>query len=245
MTDTLKDDILELEELVSIAAEKAPISDPAVLAIRAAYKAVKSEFAGVVDPEKEAVRKLGGLYVVGTERHESSRIDNQLRGRSGRQGDPGASRFFLSLDDKTLRTCGVWGGGGIDHRQPWPTADHDQHHEAQRPSPAPSSPSLRPRRFACVPANSPPQNPTHPRTTPGTFGADRLKGIMDSFRVSDDMPLEAKMVTDAIDKVQGKVEEYYSEIREQVFTFDEVLSTQRDNIYSRRGTLLDATDDDM
>ena len=68
---------------------------------------MRGEFNAVVDPEKEAVRKLGGLYVVGTERHESARIDNQLRGRAGRQGDPGASRFFLSLDDKTLRTFGA------------------------------------------------------------------------------------------------------------------------------------------
>lgn len=173
--------LVELEELVSIAAEKAPIADPVVLALRKAYGAVRGEFNAVVDPEKEAVRKLGGLYVVGTERHESARIDNQLRGRAGRQGDPGASRFFLSLDDKTLRT----------------------------------------------------------------FGADRMKTIMDSFRVSEDIPLEAKMVSDAIDKVQNKVEEFYSEIRSQVFTFDEVLATQRDNIYSRRAEVLAASDEEM
>jgi len=116
--------------------------------------------------------------VVGTERHESARIDGQLRGRAGRQGDPGASRFFLSLEDPMLRT----------------------------------------------------------------FGADRMKGVLDAFRVSEDTPLEAKMVGEAVDKVQAKVEAYYAGIRSQVFTFDEVLDAQRNALYARRAAMLGADD---
>ena len=97
------EEALELEEVVSIAAEKAPINDAAVLAIRAAYKQVKDEFASALAPEKAEVRRLGGLYVVGTERHESRRIDRQLRGRCSRQGDPGRSKFFISLEDDLMR----------------------------------------------------------------------------------------------------------------------------------------------
>jgi hypothetical protein len=69
-----------------------------------------SEYKAVTDQEKADVVGLGGLHVVGTERHESRRIDNQLRGRSGRQGDPGSTRFFLSLEDPLFR-WGRWGGG--------------------------------------------------------------------------------------------------------------------------------------
>jgi len=170
--------LLELEELVAIASERAPIRDQGVLALRKAFEAAKKEFAEALGPEKEQVRKLGGLYVVGTERHESRRIDSQLRGRAGRQGDPGASRFFLSLEDKMLRT----------------------------------------------------------------FGADRLGKMMETFRVSEDTPLEAKRVSEAIDKVQTRVEEYYSGIRSQVFTFDEVLATQRFSYYKRRAEILEADD---
>lgn len=175
--ELLKDGALaqvDLEEFVAVASEKATLSDPAVLAIRQAFQLVKAEFAAVLKEEKEEVRKLGGLYVIGTERHESRRIDSQLRGRAGRQGDPGASRFFLSLDDRMLRL----------------------------------------------------------------FGADRMKTVMDSFRVSEDTPLENKMVVDAIDKVQRGTEEYYAGIRDQVFQFDDVLATQRDSLYDRRSALL-------
>ena len=172
------DDVLELEEIVSIASEKAPINDAAVLTIRDAYNKIKSEFSTALAQEKQMVRRLGGLYVLGTERHESQRIDDQLRGRAGRQGDPGASRFFLSLEDNILRT----------------------------------------------------------------FGADRMRSVMDAFRVSEDVPLEATMVTEAIDKVQRRVEEYYFDIREQVFTFDDVLTTQRNSIYRRRNKLLHGDD---
>jgi preprotein translocase subunit SecA len=111
---------------------------------------------------------------MGTNRHESSRIDQQLRGRAGRQGDTGSSRFFLSFEDDMFVV----------------------------------------------------------------FGGDGLKKILSMFRVSDDMPVEAPQVTDALDKVQGTVEEKYRNIRREVFNFDEVLNGQRRVIYARRRDML-------
>jgi preprotein translocase subunit SecA len=124
--------------------------------------------------EKEEVRASGGLYVMGTNRHESSRIDNQLRGRAGRQGDTGTSRFFLSFEDDMFVI----------------------------------------------------------------FGGDSLEKILAMFRVSEDMPVEAPQVTDALDKVQSTVEEKYRNIRREVFKFDEVLNGQRRVIYNRRRKIL-------
>jgi len=95
--------LLELEEQISQAAEKAPTDDAAILALREAVNLVKAEYAAILKPEGERVREAGGLHVIGTERHDSRRVDNQLRGRAGRQGDPGSTRFFLSLDDQLMR----------------------------------------------------------------------------------------------------------------------------------------------
>ncbi|MEB3179680.1 MAG: preprotein translocase subunit SecA [Nostocaceae cyanobacterium] len=97
---------LEAEDKVAVAAEKAPTSDPVIQKLRAAYQRVKQEYEQFTDKEHEEVVGLGGLHVIGTERHESRRIDNQLRGRAGRQGDPGSTRFFLSLEDNLLRIFG-------------------------------------------------------------------------------------------------------------------------------------------
>ncbi|CAI0470091.1 unnamed protein product [Linum tenue] len=118
----------------------------------------------------------GGLHVVGTERHESRRIDNQLRGRSGRQGDPGSSRFFLSLEDNIFRI----------------------------------------------------------------FGGDRIQvGLMKAFRV-EDLPIESQMLTKALDEAQRKVENYFFDIRKQLFEYDEVLNSQRDRVYSERRRALES-----
>lgn len=95
--------LLEAEDRLSVACEKGATDDPVTLALRAAYTSMLSEYKKVTDAEKAEVAALGGLHVVGTERHESRRIDNQLRGRSGRQGDPGSTRFFLSLEDPLFR----------------------------------------------------------------------------------------------------------------------------------------------
>jgi len=97
---------LEAEDKLSVACEKGPLEDDTLLALRVAFQAVDAEYRVVTDAEKEEVRALGGLHVVGTERHESRRIDNQLRGRSARQGDPGSTRFFLSLEDNLFRIFG-------------------------------------------------------------------------------------------------------------------------------------------
>ena len=149
--------------------------DPAhVVKLRDATQAVKDIFNEILAPEKETVKTRGGLYVMGTNRHESSRIDGQLRGRAGRQGDPGSSRFFLSFEDDMFVI----------------------------------------------------------------FGGDGLQKVLETFRVSEDMPVEAPQVTDALDKVQLAVEEKYREIRGQIFDFDEVLDGQRKVFYRKRQALL-------
>ena len=98
--------MIDLEDRISNAAEKAPTDDLQIAALRKAISMVKAEYDAVVTHEEVRVREVGGLHVIGTERHESRRVDNQLRGRSGRQGDLGSTRFFLSLGDNLLRIFG-------------------------------------------------------------------------------------------------------------------------------------------
>lgn len=97
---------LEAEEKIAVAAEKAPTDDPVIQKLREAYQRIKHEYEEFTSSEHDDVVNRGGLHVIGTERHESRRIDNQLRGRAGRQGDPGTTRFFLSLEDNLLRIFG-------------------------------------------------------------------------------------------------------------------------------------------
>lgn len=97
---------LVAEDLVATAAEKAPTDDQVITTLREAYNQIRQEYESFTDSEHNKVVELGGLHVIGTERHESRRIDNQLRGRAGRQGDPGSTRFFLSLQDNLLRIFG-------------------------------------------------------------------------------------------------------------------------------------------
>jgi preprotein translocase subunit SecA len=139
-------------------------------AIAAANAAVKAEHDEVVG--------LGGLYVLSTERHESRRIDNQLRGRSGRQGDPGESQFYLSLQDDLMRL----------------------------------------------------------------FKADMVDAFLRRFNVPDDVPIEAKMVTNAIRSAQGQVEAQNFEIRKDVLKYDDVLNRQRLVIYAERRRVLEGED---
>lgn len=122
----------------------------------------------------EEVKSLGGLYVLGTERHESRRIDNQLRGRSGRQGDPGTSRFYVSLDDTLMRL----------------------------------------------------------------FANDNLKKLLGRAGMSDGEPIEHKMLSNAIEKAQKRVEERNFEIRKHLLDFDDVLNEQRNIIYEQRDDIL-------
>ena len=98
--------VLELDDKIATAAEKAPIDDKCIKLLRESLSDVRKEYEKVLIHEEEKVREAGGLHVIGTERHESRRVDNQLRGRAGRQGDLGSTRFFLSLDDNLLRIFG-------------------------------------------------------------------------------------------------------------------------------------------
>ncbi|NET01920.1 MAG: preprotein translocase subunit SecA [Sphaerospermopsis sp. SIO1G2] len=97
---------LEADEKIAVAAEKAPTEDTVIQKLREAYQHIKHEYEELTGAEHDDVIQRGGLHVIGTERHESRRIDNQLRGRAGRQGDPGTTRFFLSLEDNLLRIFG-------------------------------------------------------------------------------------------------------------------------------------------
>jgi preprotein translocase subunit SecA len=169
---------LQAEELLAIAAEKAPIDDPVLLKLREAYNTVRAEYEAVTSQEHDQVVGEGGLHVIGTERHESRRVDNQLRGRAARQGDPGSTRFFLSLDDNLLRI----------------------------------------------------------------FGGDRVAGLMNAFRVEEDMPIESGILTRSLENAQRKVETYYYDIRKQVFEYDEVMNNQRRAIYAERRRVLEGQD---
>jgi len=169
---------LEAEDKLATASEKAPSSDPVILKLREAYNLVKHEYERHTSAEHDEVVKLGGLHVIGTERHESRRIDNQLRGRAGRQGDPGSTKFFLSLEDNLLRI----------------------------------------------------------------FGGERVAGLMNMFRVEEDMPIESGMLTRSLEGAQKKVETYYYDIRKQVFEYDEVMNNQRRAIYAERRRVLEGQD---
>jgi preprotein translocase subunit SecA len=127
------------------------------------------------DPDvTEEVKKCGGLFIIGTERHESRRIDNQLRGRSGRQGDPGGSRFYVALEDELMRL----------------------------------------------------------------FGSDKISGLMERFGLEDDVPIEHKWISKAIENAQTKVEMHHYDIRKQVLEYDDVMNKQREVIYDERRKIL-------
>ncbi len=126
----------------------------------------------------EGVIELGGLYVIGTSRHESRRIDNQLRGRSGRQGDPGKTRFYVCLEDDLMRL----------------------------------------------------------------FGSDRIKSVMETLGMPDDMPIEHSMVSKSLEKAQTKVEKYHFGVRKQILQYDDVLNKQRETIYRVRHSILTESD---
>ncbi len=169
---------LEADDKIAVACEKAPTTDAAIQKLREAYNAIRQQYEQFTNREHDEVVQLGGLHVIGTERHESRRIDNQLRGRSARQGDPGSTKFFLSLGDNLLRI----------------------------------------------------------------FGGDRVKGLMNAFRVEEDMPIESGLLTRSLEGAQKKVETYYYDIRKQVFEYDEVMNNQRRAIYAERRRVLEGQD---
>ena len=170
--------VLELEDCITSAAEKAPSDDEGILKLREVISAIRHNYDTVIAAEQAQVREAGGLHVIGTERHESRRVDNQLRGRAGRQGDPGSTRFFLSLEDNLLRI----------------------------------------------------------------FGGERVAGLMNAFRVEEDMPIESGMLTRSLEGAQKKVETYYYDIRKQVFEYDEVMNNQRRAVYAERRRVLEGRD---
>ncbi len=129
-----------------------------------------------LDPEEaEKVKQLGGLHVIGTERHEARRIDNQLRGRAGRQGDSGSSQFFVSLEDDLMRV----------------------------------------------------------------FGGDRMKSLMEMLKVPEDQPIEAKVLSNSIEKAQSRIEGMNFDLRKHILEYDDVISKHRNRIYSQRKEILE------
>ncbi|MFB9376598.1 preprotein translocase subunit SecA [Kineococcus gynurae] len=153
-----------------------PEADPATY--ESAWPGVLEEAEESVKAAHDEVKGLGGLYVLGTERHESRRIDNQLRGRSGRQGDPGESRFYLSLTDDLMRL----------------------------------------------------------------FNAALVESFLTRSGIPDDVPIESKMVSRAIQSAQGQVEGRNFEIRKNVLKYDDVLNRQREVIYRERRQVLEGAD---
>ena len=153
-------------------------TDPAILDIRAQYRAAYEKYKAAIQEESQQVRAAGGLFIVGTERHEARRIDNQLRGRAGRQGDPGETRFYLSMEDDVMRL----------------------------------------------------------------FGSERMMAIMETMRLDEDTPIDAKILSGAIENAQKTVESRNFQVRKNVLEYDDVMNTQRKVIYEQRQKVLDGED---
>ena len=166
------------EEILREADSFAETTDPQILAIRARYNDLLAKYKASIADEAEKVRAAGGLFIIGTERHESRRIDNQLRGRSGRQGDPGESRFYLSLQDDLMRL----------------------------------------------------------------FATDRVAGLMNTLGIEDDMPIDARILSNAVENAQKSVESRNFRSRKSVLEYDDVMNTQREVIYAQRQKVLDGED---
>ncbi len=176
MNQLRKEDIPE--ELLQEANAFSETDDPEILAIRSRYDALYSQYKAEMAQEAEQVRQAGGLFIIGTERHESRRIDNQLRGRSGRQGDPGESRFYLSLQDDLMRL----------------------------------------------------------------FSSDRIMGMMDALGLDEDTPIDAKILSNAVENAQRSVESRHFRSRKNVLEYDNVMNTQREVIYAQRQKVLRGED---
>ena len=150
-------------------------SDQAILDARKKFKELQEKFDKEIKEEKEKVIVAGGLKIIGTERHESRRIDNQLRGRSGRQGDPGESRFYIGLDDDLMKI----------------------------------------------------------------FGGDMITRVYNSLGADEDMPIESRLISNAVENAQKKVEGRNFSIRKNVLQYDDVMNAQREIIYKQRRQVLD------
>ncbi|MGN0536676.1 MAG: preprotein translocase subunit SecA [Acutalibacteraceae bacterium] len=162
------------EELISEATGYAETQDEEILEARKTFAELLARYKEEIKDEAEKVREAGGLFIMGTERHESRRIDNQLRGRSGRQGDPGMSRFYLSAEDELIRL----------------------------------------------------------------FAGDRISKIMETLGDAEDVPIESKMLSKAVENAQSKVEDRNFMIRKSVLEYDDVMNRQREIIYTQRDQVL-------
>ena len=166
------------EELLAEADSHSETSDPEILAIRERYQQLLAKYRDQIRGEAEQVKEAGGLFIIGTERHESRRIDNQLRGRAGRQGDPGESRFYLSLQDDLMRL----------------------------------------------------------------FASDRVYSMMETLGLDEDTPIDAKILSNAVENAQKNVESRHFRSRKNVLEYDNVMNTQREVIYAQRQKVLDGED---
>ena len=166
------------EELLQEANAYSETGDPEVLTVRKEYEDLVAGYKDEIRTEAEQVRSAGGLFIIGTERHESRRIDNQLRGRAGRQGDPGESRFYLSMEDDLMRL----------------------------------------------------------------FAADRVLNLMNSLGLDEDTPIDAKILSGAVENAQKSVESRNFRARKNVLEYDDVMNTQREVIYAQRKKVLDGED---
>ena len=166
------------DELIAESNSFAETDDPEILAARAAYAEAYKRFKAETDKQAELVRQAGGLFIIGTERHESRRIDNQLRGRSGRQGDPGETRFYLSMQDDIMRL----------------------------------------------------------------FGSERIMNMMETLGIDEDTPIDAKILSGAIENAQKSVESRNYQSRKSVLEYDDVMNVQRKIIYEQRRQVLDGED---
>ena len=162
------------DELIAEATGYGETDDEEILEARKTYAELLAKYKEQIAPEAEKVKEAGGLYIIGTERHESRRIDNQLRGRAGRQGDPGVSKFYISLDDDLMRL----------------------------------------------------------------FGSDRIRSVVDTLGMEEDQAIENKMLTNAIESSQSRVEGRNFDIRKHVLQYDDVMNQQREIIYSQRQQVL-------
>ena len=163
------------DETIAAADSFADTDDQRIEEAREKYRELIRSFNEEIQVEREKVREAGGLFIIGTERHESRRIDNQLRGRSGRQGDPGKSRFFISLEDDLMRL----------------------------------------------------------------FGSERLESIVETLGLEEDQAIEHKILSNAIENAQKKVEGRNFDIRKNVLQYDDVMNQQREIIYAQRRKVLD------
>ncbi len=162
------------EEYIALCTGMAETDDAELIAVREQFKTLVEKHKAEIAPEAEKVKAAGGLFILGTERHESRRIDNQLRGRSGRQGDAGESKFFISMEDDLMRL----------------------------------------------------------------FVGDKMQALVEALKMPEDMPIDTKILSNAIEHAQMRIEDANFKRRKYVLSYDDVMNQQRSLIYAQRGDVL-------